>query len=150
MHVLYYCRHPKPEWEQEYHVTYCPFNGLLATSDYVSVNVNLSDSTRGMFGAKQFTAMKPGSVFINIARSQIIDVSALKQALDSGHLRGAGIDVFDTEPCTNSPLIDCPNVILTPHTAPFTSENFSAMNRTAAQNVLDYLNGHIQPIYQLV
>lgn len=150
MHVLYYCRHPKPEWEQDYHVTYCPFNELLAASDYVSVNVSLSDSTRGMFGAKQFAAMKPGSVFINIARSQIMDVSALKQTLDSGHLRGAGIDVFDTEPCTDSPLIDCPNAILTPHTAPFTSENFSAMNRTAAQNVLDYLNGHIQPIYHLV
>lgn len=150
MDILYYCRHPKEEWESQYHVHYVPFDELLSRSDYICVNVNLSESTRGMFGKEQFRNMKPESVFINIARSGVMDVAALKEALDSGKIRGAGVDVFDQEPCTNSPLIQCKNAILTPHTAPFTSENFSAMNCCAARNVLDFLTGTILPANRLV
>lgn len=150
MELLYYCRHPKAEWETEYHAHYADFDTLLRRSDYICVNVNLSDSTKGMFGAAEFVKMKPEAVFINIARSGVMDVHALKAALDSGKLRGAGIDVFDHEPCTDSILIDCPNAILTPHTAPFTAENFSAMNCRAAQNVLDFLAGKIDPACRLV
>lgn len=150
MELLYYCRHPNAAWEEEYHAHYAPFDELLSRSDYICVNVNLSDSTRGMFGPEQFQKMKPEAVFINIARSGVMDVDALKNALTTGKLRGAGIDVFDHEPCTDSPLMDCPNAILTPHTAPFTSENFSAMNCCAAQNVLDFLSGTIRPENRLV
>lgn len=150
MELLYYCRHPNEAWEEEYHARYAPLDVLLSRSDYVCVNVNLSESTRGMFGAEQFRKMKPGAVFINIARSGVMDTMALKDALDSGRLRGAGIDVFDHEPCTDSPLMACPNAILTPHTAPFTSENFAAMNCCAAQNVLDFLSGRIRPENRLV
>ena len=150
MEVLYYCRHPKPEWEEEYHVKYAPFDELLARSDYVSANVNLSDSTRGMFGAAEFAKMKSDAVFINIARSGVMDTDALKEALDNNVIRAACVDVFDHEPCTDSPLMSCPNAILTPHTASFTSENFTVMNRCAAQNVLDYLAGSIRPEMQLV
>ena len=150
MEVLYYCRHPKPEWEEQYHVKYAPFDELLARSDYVSANVNLSDSTRGMFGAAEFAKMKPDAVFINIARSGVMDADALKEALDNNVIRAACVDVFDHEPCTDSPLMSCPNAILTPHTASFTSENFTVMNRCAAQNVLDYLVGTIRPEMQLV
>lgn len=145
MKVLYYCRHPQEAWEMQYGVKYCSLAELLAVSDYVSVNVPLTASTAGMFGAEQFAAMKPGSIFINIARSGVMDDEALKKALDSGHLRGACVDVFSHEPCTDSPLITCPNAVLTPHSAPYTSENFSAMNRMAAQNVIDYVNGCLIP-----
>lgn len=150
MEVLYYCRHPKPEWEEQYHVKYCPFDELLARSDFVSANISLSDSTRGMFGAAEFAKMKPDAVFINIARSGVMDADALKEALDNGVIRAACVDVFDHEPCTDSPLMSCPNAILTPHTASFTRENFTVMNRCAAQNVLDYVNGCIRPEMQLV
>lgn len=143
MEVLYYCRHPKKEWEAEYGVRYCSFEELLSRSDYISANVNLSDSTRGMFGPEEFARMKPEAVFINIARSGVMDVEALTDALARNNIRGAGIDVYDTEPCCDSPLIFCPNAILTPHTAPYTSENFREMNRVAAQNVLDFLTGQI-------
>jgi len=143
MEVLYYCRHPKTEWEREYGVRYCSFEELLSRSDYISANVNLSDSTRGMFGAAEFARMKQEAVFINIARGAIMDPEALRDALMSGHIRGAGIDVYDSEPCCDSPLVSCPNAILTPHTAPYTSENFREMNRVAAQNVLDFLTGQI-------
>ena len=150
MEVLYYCRHPKPEWEEQYHVKYCAFDELLSRSDFVSANISLSDSTRGMFGAAEFEKMKSDAVFINIARSGVMDVNALKDALDNGTIRAACVDVFDTEPCTDSPLMSCPNAILTPHTASFTRENFTVMNRCAAQNVLDYVNGCVRPEMRLV
>lgn len=145
MKVLYHCRHPRPEWEKEYQVQYADLDPLLSQSNYVSLNVPLSDHTRGMFDNDKFSKMKPGSIFINIARSQVMDVMALKNALLTGHLGGAAVDVFEAEPCTDSPLIGCPNTILTPHTAPYTSENFIEMNNAAAQNVIDYLNGSLNP-----
>lgn len=150
MNVLYYCRHPKAEWEQEYHVRFCELDELLAVSDYVSVNVSLSDSTKGMFSESLFRLMKSDSVFINIARGQVVDTPALKKALDNHWIRGAAVDAFDSEPCIDSPLLSCENAILTPHTAPFTSENFSEMNMRAAQNVIDYFENRLDPIYQLV
>lgn len=150
MNVIYYCRHPKKEWEEEYGVKYASFEELISQSDYISVNVNLSDSTKGMFGEDEFSKMKKECVFINIARSPIMDVNALKNALDKGIIRGAGIDVFDSEPCTDSPLKECENAVLTPHTAPYTFENFSAMNCCAAQNVLDYLKGELKEKFKLI
>lgn len=98
MKVLYNCRHPKNEWEEEYNVKYMDLEEMLSVCDYVSVNVPLSKSTRKMFGAEMFRKMKKGSIFINIARGQVMDAEALKEALDSGHLAGAGVDVFDAEP----------------------------------------------------
>ena len=150
MHVIYTCRHPKKEWEKEYNASYRPFEQLLSESDYISVNVPLTDATRGMFKEEQFHLMKPECVFINIARGPIVDVNALKKALDHKWIRGAGVDVFDLEPCTDSPLISCENAILTPHTAPYTSENFAAMNLQAAKNVVDYFSGNIEEKYVLL
>lgn len=143
MKIVYYNRHPKEEWESEYGVTYLELDDLLAVSDYVSVNVPLTDSTRGMFDLAMFRKMKRGSRFINIARSPIMDPYALKEVLDNHYLAGAAIDVFNSEPCTDSPLITCPNAVLTPHTAPYTEENFTALNEAAAQNVLDFIAGKL-------
>lgn len=147
MNVLYYCRHPRPEWETEYNVRYAPLDELLAGSDYLSCNVPLTDATRNMFDAKAFAKMKRGSIFINIARSLVMDEQALAGAVKSGQLAGAAVDVFQHEPCTQSPLHELENIVLTPHTAPFTFENFIAMNNLAAQNVLDFLNGTLAEKY---
>lgn len=88
MEILYYCHHPKKEWEETYHARYADLDELLAASDYVSVNVPLTESTRGLCGKEFFRKMKQGSVFINIARGEVADPEALKEALDSGHLSG--------------------------------------------------------------
>ncbi len=141
MEVLYYCRHPKAAWKDMYKAKYADLDTLLSRSDYVSVNVPFTESTREMCNKAFFDKMKAGSIFINIARGQIMNVHDLKSALCSEHLAGAGIDVFDTEPCTDSPLLECETAVLTPHTAPYTSENFTIMNEKAAQNVLDYIKG---------
>lgn len=150
MDILYYCRHPKKEWEETYDARFCEWEELLAISDYISVNVPLTAETRGMFGAEEFKKMKPECVFINIARDQVVDVKALCEMLDRGGLRGACVDVFAKEPCTDSPLRACRRAVLTPHTASFTSENFGEMNLCAAQNVIDYLEGHLADKYRVI
>ncbi len=150
MQVYYHCRNPKPEWTAQYGVKYAPLDDMLAMSDYVSVNVPLTQSTRGLCDEAFFSKMKEGSVFINIARGQVMNVQDLKSALESGRLSGAGIDVFDTEPCTDSPLAGCQNAVLTPHTAPYTSENFIEMNRVAASNVIAFVNGDLPECNRVV
>lgn len=100
-----------------------------------------------MFGAGRLARMKEGSILINIARGPVVDAQALRAALDSGHLAGAAVDVFDREPCTDSPLVGCPNALLTPHTATYTSENFNTMNDIAARSVLEYLAGTLEEKY---
>lgn len=147
MQVIYYCRQPKEEWDLQYGVQYCEFDKLLECSDYISVNVPLTDETRGMFGEKQFRQMKKNAVFINTAREPIADYSTLAKVLETEQIRGAGIDVFKDEPCTDSPLVNCKNVILTPHTASYTCETFKLMNERASQNVVDYFNHKLNDIY---
>ena len=150
MNVIYTCRHPNPAWEGEFGVAYRGMDDLLAESDYISLNVPLTDQTRGMFSMPQFEKMKPNAVLINIARGGVVDVPALRRALDDGQIGGAAIDVYESEPCVDSPLVGCDKAVLTPHTAPFTHENFIAMNNRAAQNVLDFFAGILDEKYRLV
>ncbi len=98
------------------------FESLLAESDAVSVHVPLLDSTRGLFGLSQFAAMKPTAWFINAARGEVVDEAALVDALQSGAIAAAALDVRDTEPPERGPLEDLDNVILTPHIGAFTHE----------------------------
>lgn len=143
MEVLYYCRHPKDEFGAHY----AELDELLARSDYVSINVPLNESTVNMIDEKTISKMKDGAILINTARSKIVDTNALVDALKSGKLSGAAVDVFDNEPCTDSPLVGLPNVVLTPHTAPFTKENFREMNNRAAKSVIEFFNGTLDSRY---
>jgi len=91
---------------------------LISKADFVSLHLRASDDTRGMFDAGMFAAMKQGSYLINTSRGAIVDQSALLAALQSGHLGGAYLDVFEPEPLDqNDALWDQPNVIITPHAA---------------------------------
>ena len=92
--------------------------GLITTADVISLHVPLVEATRNMFNAERIAAMKPGAILINTARGGIIDEAALAAALKSGHLGGAAIDVFASEPLPASDVFaGCPNLILTPHIA---------------------------------
>jgi D-3-phosphoglycerate dehydrogenase len=103
---------------------------LLARADFLSVHVPLSDSTLGMIGREQIRMMKPGARLINTARGGLVDEDALLEALESGHLAGAALDVFALEPPGPSPLVSHPNVIATPHVGSQTAE---AQRRAAAE-----------------
>lgn len=147
MKVLYYCRNPKEEWNNEYNVQYATLDELLNQSDYVSINVPLTDSTRGMVSADFISKMKKNSILINIARGAVADYNAVKSAIENGQLGGAAVDVYEVEPCTNCVLIGTENVVLTPHTSPYTQETFIAMNERTAQNVIDFLSDKIDKRY---
>jgi D-3-phosphoglycerate dehydrogenase len=115
---------------------------LLAVSDVVSMHLRLSDRTRGFLGPEQFAKMKPGTILINTARGPIVDETALLEALRSGRLRGAGLDVFDVEPLPpGHPLMAMPNAVLSPHCAGITPEALEAGLRMAVENVWRFLEG---------
>jgi len=119
---------------------------LLARSDCVSLHCPRDAGTLGMFDAAAFAAMKPGSVFITTARGGIHDEAALAAALQSGHLAGAGLDVWAVEPPPfDHPLLAMPNVVATHHTAGVTHDARETMHRWAAEQVIDVLAGKRPP-----
>ena len=116
--------------------------GLLAEADVISVHVPLTESTRGLIGAKQLAAMKPSAFLLNCARGGIIDELALAEALEAGRLAGAGIDTWATEPPDPThPLLALPNVVATPHVAGNSEGALRLTALTVAEEVLAVLRG---------
>ncbi|TAK03077.1 MAG: ACT domain-containing protein, partial [Chloroflexota bacterium] len=114
---------------------------LLARADAVTVHVPLTRATRGLIGAAAIAKLKPGAFVLNVARGGIVDEAAVAEALRSGHLGGAGIDVFEAEPPAGSPLFDAPNTVLTPHLGASTAEAQVAVAEEVADQVIDVLAG---------
>lgn len=117
---------------------------LLREADVVSLHVPQTERTRSLIGAERLAQMKPGAVFINLARGHAVDIDALHAALRSGHLRGAAIDVFPVEPASNaaeflSPLRELDNVILTPHVGGSTVEAQRNLGVEVSEKLRDYL-----------
>ena len=113
---------------------------LMALSDVLSLHVPLVDGTRGLLGAERLSQMKRGAVLINTARGGIVDEVALAAALKSGHLGGAAIDVFGSEPLPAAPHFDgCPNLLLTPHIAGVSAESNERVSFLIADRVLEAL-----------
>ncbi|MET0221460.1 MAG: phosphoglycerate dehydrogenase [Tardiphaga sp.] len=116
---------------------------LLAQSDVVSMHVPETPATQGMIGRDEFAAMKDGAYFINNSRGTVVDLDALAEALKSGKLRGAAVDVFPVEPSSNAerfntPLQELPNVILTPHVGGSTEEAQERIGAEVARKLVDY------------
>jgi D-3-phosphoglycerate dehydrogenase len=123
------------------------FDRLLQISDYVSIHAPLSPATRNLFNTEAFRKMKKGALLVNTARGPLIDELALLQALDSGHLGGAALDVVAVEPLAkDSPLLGRDNVILTPHTAFYSVEALNELQTKCASDVAQVLSGE-KPVY---
>ena len=115
-------------------------DSLIKGSDVISLHMPLLESTRNFFDGRRINAMKAGSVLINTARGGIVDEIAVAVALRSGHLGGAALDVFKEEPLPDAPHFrDCPNLILTPHTAGLTLESNQRVSSLVAEKVLEAL-----------
>jgi D-3-phosphoglycerate dehydrogenase / 2-oxoglutarate reductase len=123
------------------------FARLLEVSDFVSIHAPLLPTTRGLFNAEVFRKMKKGAFLVNTARGPLVDELALVQALDSGHLGGAALDVVAVEPIANdSPLLGRDNVIVSPHTAFYSVEALNELQTKCATDVARVLSGE-KPVY---
>ena len=142
MHVLAYDPFPPREFAEQFAVELTDFDDLLSRSDYVSLHLPMSAETRHVFNARAFARMKPGSVFINTARGMLVDERALFDALRGGHLRGAGLDVFEVEPLPlDSPLLTLDNVIFSPHIAGLDHESHRDTFALLAHTIVDLHQG---------
>jgi D-3-phosphoglycerate dehydrogenase len=118
-------------------------DAALARADYVTIHCPKNKETIGLFNAERLARMKPGAFLVNTARGGIIDEAALADALRSGHIAGAALDVFDPEPPPAShPLLQMENVLASPHMAGVTAEAWDAMAVTTANNIISYLDGN--------
>ena len=115
---------------------------LLETSDFISMHLPLNDETQGMLGKPEISRIKAGAILINTARGGLLDETALIEALRSGQLKGAGLDVFAEEPLgDNHPLLSFENVVLSPHVAYNTPEAVKAIFDITVQNICSYFDG---------
>ena len=142
MNVIAWTYNPSEERAKKLGVEFKSMDEILSESDVVSVHVKLTSDSQGLIGKDQFDMMKPNTIFLNGARGSVVDTNSLVEALNSGHLMGAGIDVFDEEPTPpNHPLFSCEHAILTPHCADMTPEGIDLLNEGAVNNVLASLAG---------
>jgi glyoxylate reductase len=117
---------------------------LLAESDFISLHVPLNDRTVSLIGARELARMKPGAILVNTARGAVVDQKALAVALKSGRLAAAALDVFATEPLpADDPLMQLPNVVLTPHIGSASHATRSRMAELAVDNLLDVFAGRL-------
>ena len=145
MEVIAWTFHPSPQRAAEYGVRFVALDELLQTADVVSLHVRLTEDTRHLLGAREFGLMKKGALVLNGARGDVLDINALRAALLSGHLGGAGLDVFSQEPLpSDDPILDCEQVVLTPHAADQTPEGVDLLNEGAVDNVIAFLQGRPQ------
>jgi D-3-phosphoglycerate dehydrogenase len=120
------------------------FATALRDADYLSVHLPLTDETRAILDRAAFATMKPGAIVVNTSRGAVIDESALAEALASGHLAGAGLDVFAEEPpAARHPLLHLPNVVVTGHIGFYSEESIEHMQRDAAEQVVQALSGRV-------
>lgn len=140
MEVLCYDVNEDKEWAQSVGAGYTGFEKLLQKSDFVSIHIPLHPSTRQMIGRRELAMMKDSAYLINTARGEIINEKALYEALTTGKIAGAGLDVL-TQESANNPLAKLDNVVLTAHMGAYTCDAVRNMGVLAARNVVDILTG---------
>jgi len=132
---------PDMDFIRKHRIELVDLNTLLAQSDFVTLHVPLSDETRGLINRETLGRMRRGSVLINTARGGLVVEKDLLEALKSGHLAGAGLDVFEKEPAIGNPLLDVPTVIASPHRAGVDAQSVAEMADLAVQNIVDLQQG---------
>ena len=146
MRVLAFSRGLTAAQAQRDGVTLAPVDQILAASDLVSLHVPLSDHTRGLIGAAELAGMRPGSYLVNTSRGAVVDEAALIDALHSGHLAGAALDVFDEEPVADdNPLLAMENTIVSPHIGSDTTVATHGAVQMCVANITAYLRGASPP-----
>lgn len=141
MPVVYSGNSRKPQLEQELGAQLRSLDQLLAEADFVVIVVPLNEATQKLISTRELQLMKPSAYLINIARGPVVDEAALIEALRSGTIRGAGLDVYEKEPLRESPLFQLPNALTLPHVGSATAETRDAMANRAVDNLRAALLG---------
>lgn len=145
MKIVYHNRNRRAD-DEALGVTYVTFDELLAQADFIVIAVTLNPTTKGMFNKEAFAKMKDGARIVNISRGAVIDTEAMYEALLSGKLAHAAMDVTDPEPLPGDhKLLSLPNVTVTPHMASATTETRDAMALLTVDNILAGLEGKPMP-----
>jgi len=141
-HVIAWSFHPEGDFAE-----WVSFEDIFSKSDIVSIHLRQSGETVGMIRREHFALMRPGAILINTARGAIVNEADLIDALETGRIAGAGLDVFDTEPLsTDSAFFRLPNVVLTPHSAGATPETAEAGIQLAIENIFRFIDGQPQNV----
>ncbi|MGH7773874.1 MAG: D-2-hydroxyacid dehydrogenase family protein [Candidatus Binatia bacterium] len=145
MRVLAWSRNLTQERAEAIGVLAVPLDELLSQSDVISIHIPLTDRTRGFIGKREFGLMKPTAILINTSRGAIVDEAALLEALQTGRIAGAGLDVYHKEPPPKDhPLRSLPNVVMQPHMGGYTEEGYYWKFAPAVENVIAFLEGRLQ------
>ena len=145
VHLLAYDPYVQPARAAQIGVRLVSLEELLAQSDFVTIHLPKTPETMGLIGARELAAAKPGVRIVNAARGGLVQEDALADAIRSGHVAGAGIDVFATEPATDSPLFGLPGVVVTPHLGASTVEAQDKAGLAVARSVRLALHGEFVP-----
>ncbi|OGG05421.1 MAG: D-glycerate dehydrogenase [Candidatus Glassbacteria bacterium RIFCSPLOWO2_12_FULL_58_11] len=145
MKLIYHSRSRKPELEKALGAGYRELDSLLAEADFISLHTPLDPGTRHLLDRRRISLMKPGSFLINTSRGPLVDEGALVEALASGKLAGAGLDVYENEPELHPGLAGLPNTVLLPHIGSASTETRVKMARMAAENLTAVLTGRTPP-----
>ena len=138
MRVIAYDPIVDPAFESRYGIAHVELDALLAESDVVSLHLPLTAETRQMFNASLFSKMKPDAIFLNTSRGGLVNEADLYEALSTGRLFGAGLDVFDREPPEkDNPLLTLSNVVVSPHLGGLDATSMSDMALSAARSIVD-------------
>jgi glyoxylate reductase len=144
MRLLYHDLNRQPILEKELGLTYADLDTVLRESDFISLHTPLTNETHHMIGAEQFEKMKHTAVLVNTSRGQVVDQAALYDALASGKIAGAGLDVTDPEPIDpDDPLLDLENCVIVPHIASASVAARTLMATMAAENLVAALQGRM-------
>ncbi|HYB19817.1 MAG TPA: phosphoglycerate dehydrogenase [Thermodesulfobacteriota bacterium] len=144
MRVWAWTLHPSSHRAKESGVQFVELDQLLSQSDVISINIRASERTRGLISRQALEKIKPSCILVNTARASIVDTQAMIDALRTGRLAAAGLDVFDQEPLpANDPILSLPNAVLSPHNSGMTPEAMEKGNEMVVENVIAFLQGRL-------
>ncbi|CEP66800.1 D-isomer specific 2-hydroxyacid dehydrogenase,catalytic domain [Moorella glycerini] len=148
MNILGYDMMHDPEFEKEHGVRPASLEEILATADFITLHLPLTESTRKLIGARELARMKTTSFLINTSRGELVDEAALYEVLQQKKIAGAALDVFQVEPPLDSALLKLDNVIVTPHMGGYTYGSMALTSEVVAQTIVNVLTGK-PPLYEV-
>ena len=148
MDVMAYDPYFDEAFAAEHEIRRKPLDAVIAGADFLSLHVPLTEQTKYMIGEKAISTMKQGAYIINTARGGLVDEEAAARALRAGRLSGIGLDAYEVEPVTDSPLLELNNAVMMPHAGAHIAEAVAAMGMMATRNLIDILQG--KPCKQVI